>query len=221
MIQNALPLLLLALAAGFFIAAAVSDFRRFIIPNRYSLILLLLFAAYVLAVPTDQSHLINEKINLDQLLSEGGGGAGLLGGSTAVWAKHLLVGGVVFALSTVGFSFGFFGGGDAKLLTVAAFWAGPKYLAALIAITGVAGGLLALAVLASALAARRKLTVSGLAAGLAGSVQADIRGEDARDVAGAVAAPPLPPVRKAPVPYGIAISLAGLYVLYRLALPLL
>ncbi|MGO1117737.1 prepilin peptidase [Rhodovibrionaceae bacterium A322] len=204
MIQNALPLLVLAAAAGLFVAAAVSDFQRFIIPNLYNLVLLLLFAAFVFVAPLEQAGLIYERFDMDQLLAEDSARPELFSWEASRWLGHLMVGGVVFVITTVCFAFGFFGGGDAKLFTVAALWAGPKYLTALIVITGAAGGLLALAMLLTAMAARKKLAAS---ATVGSATLSDSQEETS--------------LRKTPVPYGIAIALAALYVIYRTAEPLL
>lgn len=69
----------------------------------------------------------------------------------------LLHAGVGIAMLAVGFllfSFNIIGGGDAKLLAAAAFWLGLDSLAVFLSMTVLAGGILALAVLAWSLLAR-------------------------------------------------------------------
>jgi prepilin peptidase CpaA len=82
------------------------------------------------------------------------------------------------------------GGGDVKLLAVAALWAGPAAVPSLLLLTELLGGVLALLFL-SPLA--RRLTVSW----------------------GTGALPPgaeLPSGKGAPIPYGVAIAMAALIV---------
>lgn len=54
----------------------------------------------------------------------------------------------MLALGFVFFSFGLFGGGDAKFLAAAALWLGPEGLVPFVVLTVLAGGLLSLAVMA-------------------------------------------------------------------------
>jgi prepilin peptidase CpaA len=83
------------------------------------------------------------------------------------------------------FSRGLVGGGDVKLLAAATLWAGAGMTPALIALTALLGGALALLQLASI----------GL-----------------RAMLGPPAAVPGGPARAAPVPYGVAIAGAALAV---------
>jgi len=63
------------------------------------------------------------------------------------WAEipwHLLTGFGVLVVGMVIFSLGWMGGGDVKLLSALAFWAGPDYILLLLFVTCLAGGVLAL-----------------------------------------------------------------------------
>ena len=96
--------------SGLLIAAAVTDLRRFLIPNSLVVALLALWPFWV-------------------ALS----GFPPIGGA-------LLCALAVFILGAGLFTFGFMGGGDVKLLTVLALWAGMDGL--LLLLTSVAGGAL-------------------------------------------------------------------------------
>ncbi len=108
--------------SGLLIAAAVTDLRRFIIPNSLVVALLALWPVWV-----------------------------ALNGFAPVGAA-LLSALAVFLLGAGLFSFGFMGGGDVKLLTVLALWAGMDGLDGLIVLlllTSVAGGALSILWLSS------------------------------------------------------------------------
>jgi prepilin peptidase CpaA len=60
-----------------------------------------------------------------------------------VFGWHLLAGALLFAAGFVFFSFGLFGGGDAKLLAAAGLWFGTAQTAQFLVLTVVAGGVLA------------------------------------------------------------------------------
>ena len=67
-----------------------------------------------------------------------------LGGAAAgVWWGALLVAGAVFAGGAGLFALGALGGGDVKLLAATALWAGPLGTPVFLAVTAVAGGVLA------------------------------------------------------------------------------
>lgn len=100
---------------GLMLIAAFEDLRRLVIPNALTLSLCVLWPLYVLATPTLSATL------------------GALGCAAAVF----IVGALCFAR-------GYIGGGDVKLLAVATLWAGPAGTPALLVLTGVLGGLLAL-----------------------------------------------------------------------------
>ena len=77
--------------------AAVSDFRRFIIPNQVSLGILALYPVYVLSAP-EQVH----------------------------WQFALVMAAVFFVVGFVMYLVRAMGAGDAKLLPVVMLWVGPK-----------------------------------------------------------------------------------------------
>jgi prepilin peptidase CpaA len=111
----------LAAFAGLLIYAALSDIARMIIPNWVSIAMATLFPFVALAIG----------MPLPQL------------------GIHI---GFGFAVLVVGFglfSFNIFGGGDAKLLAAAAVWTGLGAFLPFIYWTAVAGGLMALALLAA------------------------------------------------------------------------
>lgn len=100
--------------------AAVTDVRRFIIPNWSCLVLLALGVIYAILTPGFP------------------------------WVGHLLAAAVVFCVGLVLFSTGLCGGGDAKLLTVLAFWAGFEQMWLLVLATVFAGGIVSLVYLGRA-----------------------------------------------------------------------
>ncbi len=95
--------------------AVVTDLDELRIPNRICLLIALLYPSHVLAS--------SEPIN---------------------WLGALAVAAVVFAIGLLLFCTGALGGGDVKLLTVTALWAGPGLVANFLIITTVAGGAMAL-----------------------------------------------------------------------------
>jgi len=143
------------------VAAAVEDFRRLVIPNVLPIILCVLWPFHFAAAPSLY------------------GALGAVGCAAAVF----LVGAVLFAR-------GYIGGGDVKLLSAATLWAGPAGTPALLMLTGVLGGALALFL----------LMPFGMQIAVA-----------ARDMLGQ---PSLVPERRLamPVPYGVAIAGAALIV---------
>jgi prepilin peptidase CpaA len=111
--------LLKALLSGLLIYAAIQDLTRLRIPNALSLCVFALFPAYVMSVP---------------------------GGFP--WVSALLIASSLLVLGVIGFSQGWVGGGDVKLLSATALWAGPDRLLEFLFITALAGGVLALALVA-------------------------------------------------------------------------
>lgn len=95
--------------------AAFEDFRRLVIPNLLPILLCAVWPAYFAVAPS---------------LS---GGLASIGCALAVF----LLGALLFAR-------GYLGGGDVKLLSAAALWAGPAGLATLLLLTAILGGVLAL-----------------------------------------------------------------------------
>ncbi|MEW5703197.1 MAG: prepilin peptidase [Pseudomonadota bacterium] len=142
--------------------AAISDFYSYLIPNRVSVAAAILFCAHVLAaLPT-----------ID-------------------WIGALLTGGTVFLVGAAMFAFRLIGGGDVKLLSAAALWAGPEQIIDFLLVTALAGGLISLAMM-TALRLYRP-----------GPVEA------------AVSSPRFS-MRKQYIPYGVAIATGGFYVGLRL-----
>jgi prepilin peptidase CpaA len=94
-------------------AAALSDLRRFIIPNWASLGIVAAYAAVAVAQPLNTS------------------------------LAGLAIGVAVFAGGAMLFAAGWLGGGDVKLLGSLALWAGPSGIADLLANTAFAGAGLA------------------------------------------------------------------------------
>lgn len=108
-----------ALLIGFMVlllTAAAVDAREFLIPNRLSLAIVLLYPA----------HLLTSPIPIDWVLSIG------------VAAATLVVGFALFAGKMIG-------GGDAKLMSACALWAGGQFIFPFLVITTLSGGVLALA----------------------------------------------------------------------------
>ena len=101
------------------IYAMVTDTRYLRIGNSISFSLVGLFFLYVLLVKPDISI-----------------------------SQHLLVAFGVFAVGFVPFVLRWFAGGDVKLMTALALWAGPSHILPFAALSGLLGGSLGLAVLA-------------------------------------------------------------------------
>lgn len=142
--------------------AAFEDLRRLLIPNALTLSMCALWPLYAAATPS-----------LPVIL-------GSLGCAIAVF----LAGAFCFAR-------GYLGGGDVKLLAVGTLWAGPGATPALLVLTGVLGGMLALFLLLPPGAA-----VTALARAKLGP------GDTETKIGGAT-----------PVPYGIAIAAAATLVI--------
>jgi prepilin peptidase CpaA len=100
-------------ALGCVMAGAISDLRRYEIPNSLTIGLLLTAAAYGLATPG------------------------------FAWASHAAAGGIMFAIAVLLFHLQWWGGGDAKLVTGVAVWSSLAELAQLGACIALAGGGLA------------------------------------------------------------------------------
>jgi len=107
--------LIIMVFAAVMAVAAFEDFRRLVIPNLLPIVLCLLWPVYFAFSPSFYGALT------------------AIGCALAVF----LVGAVLFAR-------GWLGGGDVKLLSAATLWAGPAGTPALLMLTGVLGGALAL-----------------------------------------------------------------------------
>lgn len=112
---------------------------------------------------------------------------------TVDWLAAVAIALVVFVLGAVAFAMKKFGGGDVKLLAAAALWAGPEQIGPLLFATAFAGGGLALISMS-----RARLWLPYLIAAGGG----DIRGRA---------------LMKLELPYGVAIAIGGLVVVWRLA----
>ncbi len=108
------PPVLAAAALGCVVAAAISDLRRFLIPDELSIALLVLALAYGLVTP-----------GFD-------------------WVSHIVAPLGFFAIGLVVFARGWMGGGDIKLLTALAAWSGLHGLLPLLVGVALAGGVVAL-----------------------------------------------------------------------------
>jgi prepilin peptidase CpaA len=67
--------------------------------------------------------------------------------STQEIALHVAVGLAALTVGFLLFTFGSFGGGDAKLLAACALWMGSAHIATFLVVVGLAGGLLATVIL--------------------------------------------------------------------------
>ena len=102
--------------AGLLLAAAISDARALIIPNRYCLAIALLYPAHILSTGTKVDWI----------------------GAVAICSVLLVVGFLLHVGKIIG-------GGDAKLVAAVALWAGTELFVEFLIITGIAGGAMALA----------------------------------------------------------------------------
>jgi prepilin peptidase CpaA len=154
----------LAVLVAALLAAAISDIRRYLIPNRYSIAIALAYLVYATGQPLTQ---------------------GLLG---------LAAGAVAFVMCAGLFAAGIFGGGDAKLFSATALWAGPSLALPFILYTVLAGGVIALAWLTPL----RRLMPAAPQAQPSVDPGAETAGPSSRF--------------HQPTPYGAAIAAGGLYV---------
>lgn len=160
--------------AGLLLWAAFSDLQRFIIPNKITLGIVALYLAYLVS--------------------------GLLGGMTVDWAGGLIAAAIVFAVGFALFNFGVLGGGDVKLLSAVALYAGSQWVAPLIAVTAIAGGVLSIGILAA-----KMVSLSRIPANLRPyMLPADVR------------YPVLRAALQTHAPYGAAIAFGGLFIIYQL-----
>jgi prepilin peptidase CpaA len=109
---TAISVVALTMFSGLLAWAAVSDWRRYIIPNQVSLGALALYPVYALSAP--------EPVN---------------------WQFALIMAGIFFAVGFVMYLMRAMGAGDAKLLPVVMLWTGPKDFATFIVVL-VGGSLL-------------------------------------------------------------------------------
>jgi len=118
---------------------------------------------------------------------------------------HLLVGTAVFFSGMIIYALGWFGGGDVKLFAALAFWAGPDHIVALFIVTTLAGGMLGLIYLASALFYKSPAVLIG-----ANWFFETVFNKPAPEffVGG---------TKNIELPYGVAIAIGGAAILYQIA----
>ena len=92
--------------------AAISDVRSFTIPNRLNLAILALYPIYVVVSPTPVD-----------------------------WQGGLICGLIAFGVGAFMFAMRWVGGGDVKMVAVAAVWAGPALISEMLIIICVVGGI--------------------------------------------------------------------------------
>lgn len=161
--------------------AAVSDYRTMLIPNWIPLSILGLFAAY---------QITQGMMDLS---------------STAVpLVPSLIAGGVTLVVFTILFALNWVGGGDVKLISAMAFWAG-NFIGEFIIIMALVGGLVAvLFFFKQTHKTDSEVKVDVLATEDATKSQ-DL--EEFKKKKG---------VKNTHIPYGIAISVAGLFVVNKI-----
>lgn len=175
----------LAAFAAVMAAAAFEDLRRLVIPNLLPITLCALWPVYFAAAPS------------------------LYGAVAAIGCAVL-----VFVGGAVLFARGYLGGGDVKLLAAATLWAGPGGTPALLVLTAVLGGVLALFLLLFDYLRR-----GAVAAELSGRFSTILRhlpfGSRIAELARRTFGQRPDPAKRGlamPVPYGIAIAGAALFV---------
>lgn len=174
MIAHTVQQVVLWCCAGLLVWAALGDLQRFTIPNRICLSLVGLYPAYL--------------------------AAGLLGGMTVDWAGGLISAAIVFAIGFALFNFRLIGGGDVKLISAVALYAGPQWVAPLIVVTTIAGGVLSIGILAA-----KMISLSRIPANLRAIMMPD----DSRF-------PVLRAALQTKAPYGAAIAFGGLFIIFQL-----
>jgi prepilin peptidase CpaA len=168
MIAHSVQQIALLGCAALLLWAATTDLIDFHIPNRVSFAVAALYPVHL--------------------------AAGWLGGLPVDWASGILAGAGIFVLGFFLFSYGLVGGGDVKLLSATALWAGLGGLVPMMLIVGVAGGLLSLGLIVAKAASFARQPASR---------PADM--------------PVWRAVLQQPAPYGVAIAVGGLFSLGQLA----
>jgi prepilin peptidase CpaA len=157
-------LLTLALCMGLLLSAALGDIKTFRIPNAYSIALVAIYPVYALTAPHPVEPLA----------------------SIGVAALVLAVGFGAFAARA-------FGGGDVKLMTAAALFAGPSLILEFILVTALSGGVVAILMM------HRQMRL-----GLAFALD-QVGSRTLRDM-----------LMADDIPYGVAIAAGGFYLTLRL-----
>jgi prepilin peptidase CpaA len=125
--------------------------------------------------------------------------AGYVGGMPVDWSGGILAAALIFAVGFGLFSFGLIGGGDVKLFAAVALWTGLGWLLPLLIIVGVAGGILSISTIAAKAVMLKRLPADVRAVAYSGSRFGTFRA-----------------ILKNPTPYGAAIAIGGLFIIYRL-----
>jgi prepilin peptidase CpaA len=110
--------IVVAAFVGLLIAAAISDVRQLIIPNRYCAAIVLLYPIYVLTAPQGVD-----------------------------WSAGAIVGAVALAIGFLLFAMRLAGGGDVKFFAAVSVWAGTDLLDQYVFATALVGGLIAIVML--------------------------------------------------------------------------
>lgn len=155
-------LLSISVFVGCAIFAAISDARTLKIPNSISLIILVFFGVYALEALTPASAFTS-----------------------------LALSGITLAAGFMLYRSGLLGAGDAKLLAACMAWAGTANGFTLLAVTGIAGGVLAVALMLP--------VTARVTAGLQRGWPVPMMGTNGKPA-------------RSPMPYGIAIATGALVV---------
>ncbi len=167
---------------GLLVWAAVSDFRKMIIPNWISLSIFALFGAFL----ATQAILVPAQPALP-------------------WISSLVTGFVVLVVFTILFALNMIGGGDVKLIAAMGFWAGTEYIAEFLVIMALSGGVLALFYfLKNQNRVDPEVKPEVVINKSSGSSATMTFGENKQTIKGTH------------IPYGLAISVAGLFVVVKL-----
>jgi len=118
MIYDLPHIFVITLFLGLLALAAINDATEFKIPNRICLAIAALYPVHVLASP----------VPVD-------------------WLGGLAVGGIALAFGIALFALRYMGGGDIKLITVTALWAGPAEILDFVVFSALVGGVMSLIML--------------------------------------------------------------------------
>jgi prepilin peptidase CpaA len=110
--------------------------------------------------------------------------------TSSIPTNYLIAFGLVFGIGFVLFTFRLFGGGDVKLLSAVSLWAGVGYLLDIIVLMALIGGAMAVGALVYVIVQRRIFNNSAVS------------------------------ITKSKLPYGVAISVAGLWLAIQYATPI-
>lgn len=171
----------LACLAGLLVMGALTDIEDRRLPNWLTAAVILLYGIFVIVSPAPVD-----------------------------WMGASLVAALVFAFGFASFAFHLMGGGDVKLMTGLALWAGVEHIALFLIVTSLAGGLLAIAMI---------MLRKGLALPFAHLLANPIAKKRAASLVHAGPAPAQgaqAPELSASLPYGVAIGAGGIAVIYAL-----